>query len=145
MKIGIASDHAALALKNRLRDQLANGDTRWRNSQPPAPTRSTTDYAHTLAGGLQRGELERGVLICRHRLGMSMAANATAASARPSAPTPSPRAWPPAQRRQRPLLGARILCAPSTPSRSSASSSDTPLRGHATLAARGEISCRKAG
>jgi ribose 5-phosphate isomerase B len=76
MKIGIASDHAALALKNRLRDQLRE----WGHTVEDFGTTSTDpvdypDFAHTLAGAVQRAELERGVLICGTGLGMSMAAN----------------------------------------------------------------------
>jgi ribose 5-phosphate isomerase B len=76
MKIGIASDHAALGLKNRLRDQLRE----WGHAVEDLGTTSTDpvdypDFAHILAGAVQRAELDRGVLICGTGLGMSMAAN----------------------------------------------------------------------
>jgi ribose 5-phosphate isomerase B len=76
MKIGIASDHAALGLKNRLRDQLRE----WGHMVEDLGTTSTDpvdypDFAHILAGAVQRAELDRGVLICGTGLGMSMAAN----------------------------------------------------------------------
>ena len=76
MKLAIGSDHAALPLKNRLRDQLRD----WGHAVEDLGTHSAdsvdySDFAHAVATAVQGGSVERGVLVCGTGLGMSMAAN----------------------------------------------------------------------
>ncbi|MBN1772200.1 MAG: ribose 5-phosphate isomerase B [Deltaproteobacteria bacterium] len=76
MKLAVGSDHAALALKNRLRDQLRE----WGHEVEDLGTSSTEsvdypDFAHAVATAVQQGRCERGVLICGTGLGMAMTAN----------------------------------------------------------------------
>jgi len=76
MKLAIGSDHAALALKNRLRDQLRE----WGYEVEDLGTNSTEsvdypDFAHAVAKAVQEGRCERGVLVCGTGLGMAMTAN----------------------------------------------------------------------
>jgi ribose 5-phosphate isomerase B len=76
MKIVVGSDHAALGLKNRVRDQLRE----WGHAVEDLGTSATDpvdypDFAHSVATAVQKGDFERGVLVCGTGLGMSMAAN----------------------------------------------------------------------
>jgi ribose 5-phosphate isomerase B len=76
MKIVVGSDHAALGLKNRVRDQLRE----WGHAVEDLGTNTTDpvdypDFAHAVAVRVQQGDFERGVLVCGTGLGMSMAAN----------------------------------------------------------------------
>ncbi|MBI5488330.1 MAG: ribose 5-phosphate isomerase B [Deltaproteobacteria bacterium] len=76
MKFVIGSDHAAVALKNRLRDQLRE----WGHEVNDVGTNSSEsvdypDYAHVVAGEVQGGAAERGVLVCGTGVGMAIAAN----------------------------------------------------------------------
>lgn len=74
--IGIASDHAGIALKAevyRLLESLGH------EVEDLGPSDATSvdypDYAHLLAAAVADGRIERGVLICGSGIGMSMAAN----------------------------------------------------------------------
>jgi ribose 5-phosphate isomerase B len=76
MKFAVASDHAALTLKNRLRDQLRE----WGHEVEDLGTHGPEsvdypDFAHAVATAVQQGRCERGVLVCGTGLGMAMAAN----------------------------------------------------------------------
>lgn len=74
--IPIGSDHAGFALKQQVIATL----TRLGCAPRDVGTHSTEstdypDYAHQVAGAVERGEVRRGVLICGTGLGMSYAAN----------------------------------------------------------------------
>ena len=76
MKFAVGSDHAAVALKNRLRDQLRD----WGHEVEDLGASSTDsvdypDFAHAVAGTVQDGKAERGVLVCGTGVGMAIAAN----------------------------------------------------------------------
>lgn len=74
--IPIASDHAGVEMKERLKRELAA-----LGYQPlDMGTNSTEsvdypDYAHPLADKVEQGEVKRGVLLCGTGLGMAYAAN----------------------------------------------------------------------
>lgn len=74
--IPIASDHAGVELKERLKREL----TALGYSPLDLGTNSTEsvdypDFAHPLAEKVERGEVKRGVLLCGTGLGMAYAAN----------------------------------------------------------------------
>jgi ribose 5-phosphate isomerase B len=72
----IASDHAGFALKGRLVDELrALGFAPLDLGTHSTESTSYPDYAHDVAGRVERGEAGRGVLICGTGRGMSYAAN----------------------------------------------------------------------
>ena len=76
MKFAVGSDHAAVALKNRLRDQLRawghDVDDRGAHSGDSV---DYPDFAHAVARAVQSGDAERGVLVCGTGIGMAIAAN----------------------------------------------------------------------
>lgn len=76
MKVAIAGDHAALSLKNRLRDLLKElgHDVEDLGTYSPEPV-DYPDFAHAVATAVQQGRCSRGVLLCGTGLGMAMAAN----------------------------------------------------------------------
>ncbi|MDX2192026.1 MAG: ribose 5-phosphate isomerase B [Gemmatimonadales bacterium] len=74
--IPIGADHAGVALKQRL--------VAWLQAEGFAPDDVGTDseasvdypdFAHEVAGRVERGEVRRGILICGSGVGMSIAAN----------------------------------------------------------------------
>ncbi len=74
--IPIGADHAGVALKT----VLVNALREWGFTPQDVGTNSSDsvdypDYAHKVAGEVERGEVARGVLICGTGLGMSYAAN----------------------------------------------------------------------
>jgi ribose 5-phosphate isomerase B len=75
-KILIASDHAGFELKQKLARVLADRgfDVQDLGTNSPDST-DYADYAHPLAEKVEKGEVERGVLMCGTGLGMSYAAN----------------------------------------------------------------------
>ena len=76
MKIAIGSDHAGLALKNRVRDRLRECGHAVEDAGTHAPDSCDyPDFAHAVAAAVQHGEVDRGILVCGTGLGMSMAAN----------------------------------------------------------------------
>jgi ribose 5-phosphate isomerase B len=75
-RIAIASDHAGLALKGALKAALkARGMEPLDLGPESAEPVDYPDYAAALAMRLERGEVERGVLICGSGIGMSIAIN----------------------------------------------------------------------
>lgn len=74
--VAFAADHAGYALKERLRDRLAETGTPvldlGTNSEQSV---DYPDFGHGLADVLLRGDAWRGVVICGTGLGISMAAN----------------------------------------------------------------------
>jgi ribose 5-phosphate isomerase B len=76
MRIAVGSDHAGFVLKEELRIDLE----KWGHEVIDAGCHSgeTCDYpdfGHSVAGMVQAGEVERGIIICGTGLGISMAAN----------------------------------------------------------------------
>jgi len=74
--IPIASDHAGVALKERLKRELsALGYTPLDLGTDSTASVDYPDFAHPLAAKVARGEVQRGVLLCGTGLGMAYAAN----------------------------------------------------------------------
>lgn len=74
--IPIASDHAGVELKARLIAELrALGFEPLDLGTTDAASVDYPDYAHAVAGRVERHEAQRGVLLCGTGLGMSYAAN----------------------------------------------------------------------
>jgi len=74
--IPIASDHAGVELKARLKRELAAlGYTPLDLGTDSAASVDYPDFAHPLAAKVEHGEVARGVLLCGTGLGMSYAAN----------------------------------------------------------------------
>jgi len=79
MKIAIAADHAGFALKEKLRQRLANDG----NEVVDFGTASTEscdypDYAQPVAREVAQGRYDRGILVCSTGIGMAIAANKVA-------------------------------------------------------------------
>ena len=75
-RIPIGSDHAGFALKERLAKELV--DLGYEPVDVGATSEDSVDYpdfAHQVARRVERGEAERGILMCGTGLGMSYAAN----------------------------------------------------------------------
>lgn len=76
MKIIIASDHGGFELKEALREALAGwGVETFDAGCHDANSVDYPDYAHQVATAVERGEYDRGVLVCGTGIGMSIAAN----------------------------------------------------------------------
>lgn len=76
MKIAIGSDHAGFALKEKLKDYLAdNGNSVEDMGTFSLDSTDYPDYAYLVADAVQTGVVESGVLICGTGIGMSIAAN----------------------------------------------------------------------
>lgn len=74
--IPIASDHAGVELKERLKRELAAlGYSPLDLGTHGADSVDYPDFAHPLAEKVERGEVKRGVLLCGTGLGMAYAAN----------------------------------------------------------------------
>lgn len=74
--IPIGADHAGFQLKERLKRELA--DLGYEVQDVGTDSSASVDYpdfAHQVAGRVERGEASRGVLLCGTGLGMSYAAN----------------------------------------------------------------------
>lgn len=76
MKIIIASDHGGFELKEALRAALAGWGVETFDAGCHDPSSvDYPDYAHQVATAVERGEYDRGVLVCGTGIGMSIAAN----------------------------------------------------------------------
>ncbi|WP_341209276.1 ribose 5-phosphate isomerase B [uncultured Sphingomonas sp.] len=76
MRIAIACDHAAVPLKDDLRDWLASeGHEVIDLGTHGAASVDYPDYGRRLADALAAGEAERGVAICGSGIGIMIAAN----------------------------------------------------------------------
>jgi ribose 5-phosphate isomerase B len=76
MKIIIASDHGGFELKEALREALEGwGLETFDAGCHDAASVDYPDYAHQVAAAVERGEYDRGVLLCGTGIGMSIAAN----------------------------------------------------------------------
>jgi len=74
--IPIASDHAGYELKERLKRELAALGYEPLDLGTNGPESvDYPDFAHPLASMVERGEVQRGILMCGTGLGMSFAAN----------------------------------------------------------------------
>lgn len=76
MKIIIGADHAGLQLKNHIRRFLeGRGHAVVDVGTSTADSVDYPDFARAVAGGVARGEADRGILVCATGLGMCIAAN----------------------------------------------------------------------
>ena len=76
MKISIGCDHSALELKNDLKSYLeSKGHTVIDRGTYTKDSCDYTDYGYMVAKDIQKGEVERGIVICFTGIGMSMIAN----------------------------------------------------------------------
>jgi ribose 5-phosphate isomerase B len=77
MKLAVAADHAGIALKQRVAEDLkaAGHDVTDLGSNIPDPLDDYPDYAEKAARAVLRGEVERAILICGSGAGVCVAAN----------------------------------------------------------------------
>ncbi|MDE6029433.1 MAG: ribose 5-phosphate isomerase B [Clostridiales bacterium] len=76
MTVYIGSDHGGIALKKAIIDQLtAQGVTVCNVGTDTEASCDYPDYAFKVAGAVASGKAERGIVICRTGVGMSIAAN----------------------------------------------------------------------
>jgi ribose 5-phosphate isomerase B len=74
--IPIGADHAGFALKERFKQELEKlGYQPLDLGTHSAESTDYPDYAHPVAGKVERGEARRGILLCGTGLGMAYAAN----------------------------------------------------------------------
>ena len=74
--IGVGCDHAGLELKQQLVKELEQRGLKVRDfGTTTSASCDYPDFAHALANAIERGELERGLLVCGTGLGMAIAAN----------------------------------------------------------------------
>ena len=76
MKVGITNDHAGVDLKKELRSYLTSlgYDVINYGSDTEDPVDYPV-YAFKIGEAVQKGEIDRGILICRTGIGMSIACN----------------------------------------------------------------------
>lgn len=74
--VAIGSDHAGYTLKNMIIEHLKEKGLQYIDFGPDSD-RSVDfpDYAEKVAKAIQKGECERGILICGTGIGMSISAN----------------------------------------------------------------------
>jgi ribose 5-phosphate isomerase B len=76
MKIAIAADHAGFALKEKLRQRLAQeGHEVLDFGTNSAESCDYPDFAQPAARDVAQGRSDRGILVCSTGIGMAMAAN----------------------------------------------------------------------
>ncbi len=81
MRIAIASDHAALALKTALVEHLRSGGHEVDDLGPfDESSVDYPDYGYKLAEAIASGNSERGVALCGSGIGISIAVNRNAAA-----------------------------------------------------------------
>ena len=74
--IPIAADHAGFELKEQLRTELGKlGYEPLDLGTNSSESTDYPDYAHLVASRVERGEAERGILLCGTGIGMAVAAN----------------------------------------------------------------------
>ena len=72
----VASDHAGFALKEELKKALDERGVPYLDlGTTSTDSVDYPDYAHQLAGAIEHGEAQRGLLVCGSGEGMAMAAN----------------------------------------------------------------------
>lgn len=80
MRIAIASDHAAFALKRDLAAWLREAGHKVADLGPDSDDRvDYPDYGYILADTIGHGEAERGIALCGSGIGISIAANRNSA------------------------------------------------------------------
>ncbi len=76
MRVGVASDHAGLALKEELVEGLKQKGYQVEDlGTHDHVSVDYPDYAAILARAIQQGAVERGILLCGTGIGMSIVAN----------------------------------------------------------------------
>jgi ribose 5-phosphate isomerase B len=77
VKIAVGSDHAGFQVKESLvrRLRIAGHTVADHGTDAEAPGVDYPDYARVVALAVQKGEADRGILVCGTGLGMCMAAN----------------------------------------------------------------------
>jgi ribose 5-phosphate isomerase B len=76
MRIAIASDHAAVALKAELAEWLSAQGHQVLDLGPDGTASvDYPDYGYLLAGAIARGDAERGIALCGSGIGISIAVN----------------------------------------------------------------------
>src|SRR5436190_12168908 len=77
MKLAVAADHAGIALKQRVAEDLkaAGHEVIDLGSNTPDPLDDYPDYAEKVAHVVLSGEVERAILICGSGAGVCVAAN----------------------------------------------------------------------
>jgi ribose 5-phosphate isomerase B len=79
MRIAFSADHAGAWLKDELRRRIATEDPGHQlidlGGDGSDPTDDYPDFAQRLGEAIQRGEADRGILICGSGVGASVAAN----------------------------------------------------------------------
>jgi ribose 5-phosphate isomerase B len=79
MKIAIGADHAGFALKEKLRQRLAEqGHEVIDFGTASGESCDYPDYAQPVARNVAQGRADRGLLVCSTGIGMAMAANKVA-------------------------------------------------------------------
>ena len=79
MKLAIAADHAGFALKERLRQRLAEeGHEIVDFGTASTDSCDYPDFAQQVAREVSEGRSDRGILVCSTGIGMAMAANKVA-------------------------------------------------------------------
>ena len=75
-KIVIGSDHAGFLLKEKIKEYLAEINQQVIDVGTDSDESvDYPDYAQKVARSIQKGEAQRGILVCATGIGMSMAAN----------------------------------------------------------------------
>ncbi|MGL1889107.1 MAG: ribose 5-phosphate isomerase B [Reichenbachiella sp.] len=76
MKIGIGGDHAGYEYKNELIKVLTEGGHEVTDFGPKSSDSvDYPDHVHPVATGIEKGELDSGILICGSANGVAMTAN----------------------------------------------------------------------
>ncbi|MER3458456.1 MAG: ribose 5-phosphate isomerase B [Chloroflexota bacterium] len=77
MRIALGADHGGFALKGEIAQMLADGghEVIDLGAHTFNPADDYPDFAYAVALAVQRGEAERGILICGSGVGASVAAN----------------------------------------------------------------------
>ena len=76
MRIAIASDHAAFAMKRQIAAWLGESGHDVRDLGPDSEASvDYPDFGYILAEAIERGEAERGIALCGSGIGIAIAAN----------------------------------------------------------------------
>lgn len=75
MKIGIANDHGAVALKNALKDAFPNVEWVDVGAEDPEVSVDYPDFGYALGELIAKGIVQKGVALCGSGIGIMIAAN----------------------------------------------------------------------
>ena len=76
MKIAIGSDHAGVALKNKITPVLDDLNIEWEDfGTKDEDSVDYPDFGEKVSSAVSNGKVERGILICGTGIGMSIVAN----------------------------------------------------------------------